>query len=92
MLYIAVYKQLPLPRVVLPFELDSYFASFIHFIMRPSTVIQGLMLTASAYAVEPAAVYHGGYNSTNAIALRIGNGGAGQSGLIEGKPSPLNLL
>jgi hypothetical protein len=42
------------------------------------------MFSASVHAVEPAAIYNGGFNSTNTIALRIGNGGAGQSGLIEG--------
>lgn len=49
-----------------------------------STLVQAV-LTASTYAIDPAAIYNGGYNSTNNIALRIGNGGAGQSGLIEGK-------
>jgi hypothetical protein len=49
-----------------------------------STFVQAL-LTAPTYAVDPAAIYNGGYNSTKNIALRIGNGGAGQSGLIEGK-------
>ncbi|KAL2817011.1 hypothetical protein BDW59DRAFT_182353 [Aspergillus cavernicola] len=33
--------------------------------------------------VEPAAVYNGGYGNTAQILLRIGNGAAGQSGLIE---------
>ncbi|KAJ5380344.1 uncharacterized protein N7496_002772 [Penicillium cataractarum] len=47
-----------------------------------STLVQAL-LTASTYAVDPAAVYNGGYNSAKYIVLRIGNGGAGQSGLIE---------
>jgi ABC-type tungstate transport system permease subunit len=75
--YIAVYKQLA-------FERDSYLKSFMRFIMRPSTMIHGLMFSASVHAVKPAAVYNGGFNTTNNIALRIGNGGAGQSGLIEG--------
>lgn len=61
---------------------------FIQFIMRSYALIQGLLLASSAWAVEPAAVYNGGYNSTKNVALRIGNGGAGQSGLIEGKPYP----
>ncbi|KAJ5905589.1 uncharacterized protein N7473_002505 [Penicillium subrubescens] len=74
--YIAVYKQLP-------FERDSYLKSFMRLIMRPSTMIHGLMFSASVHAVKPAAVYNGGFNTTNNIALRIGNGGAGQSGLIE---------
>jgi len=36
-------------------------------------------------AVDPAAVYDGGYGNDHPIFLGIGNGGAGQSGLIEGK-------
>ena len=39
-------------------------------------------------AVEPAAVYDGGYGNNSAILLSIGNGGAGQSGLIEGERLP----
>ncbi|CEO60244.1 hypothetical protein PMG11_04881 [Penicillium brasilianum] len=50
--------------------------------MNFSTFVQAV-LTASTYAIDPAAIYNGGYNSTNNIVLRIGNGGAGQSGLIE---------
>ncbi|KAJ5779390.1 hypothetical protein N7457_007110 [Penicillium paradoxum] len=51
--------------------------------MRSFTLIQGLALATSAYAVDPAAIYSGGYNSSSQVLLRIGNGGAGQSGLIE---------
>ncbi|KAJ5476374.1 hypothetical protein N7475_002103 [Penicillium sp. IBT 31633x] len=56
-------------------------------------LIQGLALATSAYAVDPAAVYSGGYNSSNEVLLRVGNGGAGQSGLIGGvynktRPNP----
>ncbi|KAJ5169472.1 uncharacterized protein N7500_002255 [Penicillium coprophilum] len=47
-----------------------------------TALIQGLALASSAYAVDPAAVYSGGYNSSSEVLLRIGNGGAGQSGLI----------
>lgn len=48
-----------------------------------------LPLVTVALAVEPAAVYDGGFNSTegttnSTIELRIGNGGAGQSGLVKG--------
>ncbi|KAI0539085.1 putative extracellular tungstate binding protein [Xylaria digitata] len=40
-------------------------------------------LTVSCSAQSPSAIYDGGFNSTNAtIGLRIGNGGAGQSGLV----------
>ncbi|MCJ1474352.1 hypothetical protein MMC13_003010 [Lambiella insularis] len=47
-------------------------------------------LASTVVAVEPAAVYNGSYKGTNdPILLRIGNGGAGQSGLIQGFPSPL---
>jgi hypothetical protein len=35
-------------------------------------------------AVDPAAVYDGGYGTNSSILLGIGNGGAGQSGLIKG--------
>ncbi|GAW14268.1 hypothetical protein ANO14919_036680 [Xylariales sp. No.14919] len=41
------------------------------------------LLAVSCSAQNPSAIYDGGYNSTNTtIELRIGNGGAGQSGLI----------
>ncbi|KAI0485823.1 putative extracellular tungstate binding protein [Xylaria cf. heliscus] len=41
------------------------------------------LLAVSCSAQSPSAIYDGGYNSTNAtIGLRIGNGGAGQSGLV----------
>lgn len=86
--YIALSKQLPSLRGALLFELDSYLTSFIQSIMRPSTMIQSLMLSASVRVIEPAAIYNGGFNTTNTIALRIGNGGAGQSGLIEGINHP----
>lgn len=66
------------------FKFKSLLTLFVHFMMYFSTFVQAL-LTASTYPVDPAAVYNGGYDSTNNIALRIGNGGAGQSGLIEGK-------
>ncbi|OJJ51753.1 hypothetical protein ASPZODRAFT_12564 [Penicilliopsis zonata CBS 506.65] len=43
-----------------------------------------MVLATSAYAVDPADIYDGGYNSSDAsVELRIGNGGAGQSGLIK---------
>ncbi|KAL2814507.1 hypothetical protein BDW59DRAFT_176439 [Aspergillus cavernicola] len=43
-----------------------------------------LSLTAPTAAISPAAIYDGGYDSGNAsVQLRIGNGGAGQSGLIQ---------
>lgn len=62
-----------------------------------------LWVAAAVFAVEPEKVYDGGYNDTDSrIELRIGNGGAGQSGLVEGidpthqpfnqaKPHPLQL-
>jgi hypothetical protein len=37
-------------------------------------------------AVDPAAVYNGSLSTPNSpILLRIGNGGAGQSGLVKGR-------
>ena len=42
-------------------------------------------LAAIVAAVDPNAIYDSGYTVSNAsLLLRIGNGGAGQSGLIEG--------
>lgn len=56
-----------------------------------SVPLQALILAASAYAVDPAAVYDGGHKSSSTpITLRIGNGGAGQSGLIGGRFIPLH--
>jgi hypothetical protein len=56
-----------------------------------------LPLVTVALAVEPAAVYDGGFNSTegttnSTIELRIGNGGAGQSGLVKGEVIPYRCL
>lgn len=40
-------------------------------------------------SVEPNAVYYGSSNSTNSVTLlRIGNGGAGQSGMVKGTEQP----
>ncbi|KAJ5280878.1 hypothetical protein N7478_006250 [Penicillium angulare] len=44
----------------------------------------GLPSLASAFGPKPEAIYDGDYG-TGEIKLRIGNGGAGQSGLIKGK-------
>jgi hypothetical protein len=44
-----------------------------------------LSLASISAAADPDAVYDGGHNSTNySILLNIGNGGAGQSGLVKG--------
>ncbi|KAJ5972261.1 uncharacterized protein N7479_002179 [Penicillium vulpinum] len=47
-----------------------------------TALMQGLALATFAHAVDPAAIYSGGYNASSEVLLRIGNGGAGQSGLI----------
>lgn len=47
-------------------------------------VVSSFMLTASIVAVAPAATYTGDSSSKH-VQLRIGNGGAGQSILIEGR-------
>lgn len=53
------------------------FFSFIY-------VLCWMSFAATIAAIEPAAVYDGGFNSTNSTTLlRIGNGGAGQSGLVK---------
>lgn len=47
-------------------------------------VLCWMSLATTIAAIEPAAVYDGGFNSTNSTTLlRIGNGGAGQSGLVK---------
>lgn len=52
-----------------------------------------LSLATSTIAASPFAIYNGGYNSTNgSVALRIGNGGVGQSGLIGGSFATSYLL
>ncbi|KAH6662241.1 hypothetical protein B0J14DRAFT_308586 [Halenospora varia] len=49
-----------------------------------SHVASWVLFVVGALAVEPNAVYHGSYNSTNSTTLlRIGNGGAGQSGMVK---------
>ncbi|KAJ5388281.1 hypothetical protein N7509_010822 [Penicillium cosmopolitanum] len=50
--------------------------------MRSFNIVSSLMLTASAVAVVPTATYTSDSSSKD-VQLRIGNGGAGQSGLIE---------
>ncbi|KAF8314790.1 hypothetical protein DL93DRAFT_2097164 [Clavulina sp. PMI_390] len=47
-----------------------------------SLALAAAILPYFVSAVDPAAVYDGGYGNNSAIALRIGNGGAGQSGLV----------
>jgi hypothetical protein len=45
-----------------------------------------LALSLGCAAQSPTAVYDGGFGKFNStIQLRIGNGGAGQSGLIKGR-------
>ena len=39
---------------------------------------------AMCAAVDPEVVYDGGYKGDAPVSLRIGNGGAGQSGLVGG--------
>jgi hypothetical protein len=43
------------------------------------------ILSVECLAQSPAAIYDGGYGNDSAIGLRIGNGGAGQSGLVRGQ-------
>lgn len=52
--------------------------------MRSFNIVSSLILTASAVAVAPPVTYTGDSSSKD-VQLQIGNGGAGQSGLIEGK-------
>jgi hypothetical protein len=59
--------------------------------MQLRRVLAAATLPSLCAAVDPAAVYDGGYGSDHPILLGIGNGGAGQSGLIEGVISFLNL-
>ena len=52
--------------------------------------LKNLLVTsfvATCYAIDPAAIYDGGFgNETGSkVELRIGNGGAGQSGLVKGE-------
>jgi len=62
------------------------FFSFIY-------VLSWMSLAATMAAIEPAAVYDGGFNSTDSTTLlRIGNGGAGQSGLVKGTFLAQNVL
>ena len=58
------------------------------------SLICGLSLLGSVAAVDPNAIYRGtgSYNTTNStVTLRIGNGGAGQSGLVKGEKQPSKL-
>lgn len=51
-----------------------------------------LCLVPLVAAQQPAAIYDGGLNNTDApVKLGIGNGGAGQSGLIKGMPPTSSL-
>lgn len=43
-----------------------------------------LCLAAVGNAADPEAIYDGGYGGEAVVLLRIGNGGAGQSGLAKG--------
>jgi hypothetical protein len=60
--------------------------------MQLRRVLAAAALPGLCTAVDPAAVYDGGYGSDHPILLGIGNGGAGQSGLIEGMTSLLQAF
>ena len=49
------------------------------FIVTPAPVDSG---TAHSSPLTPQATYNGGYTTASTVRLRVGNGGAGQSGLI----------
>ncbi|KAF3941563.1 hypothetical protein ABW19_dt0205609 [Dactylella cylindrospora] len=53
-------------------------AGFFKYFCTATVVVQSIVA-----AVDPQAVYDGGFSSTSPIRLKIGNGGAGQSGLIK---------
>lgn len=47
------------------------------------------IMSTAADDLIPTAIYYGDYTSNNSTTLlRIGNGGAGQSGLVKGKSNP----
>ncbi|KOS21893.1 putative ABC transporter anion-binding protein [Escovopsis weberi] len=52
-------------------------------ILRNLVAAAALLLANPCAAQNPAAIYDGGYGNDTQVKLRIGNGGAGQSGLIE---------
>jgi hypothetical protein len=51
-----------------------------------------LYLATSTAAVDPEVVYNGSFTGNQDIKLTIGNGGAGQSGLVGGHTSYHNIL
>lgn len=53
--------------------------------MVSSRFLAAAVLPCLGAAVNPAAVYDGGYGDKGPVLLGIGNGGAGQSGLIKGE-------
>lgn len=79
----AQHPQFLIP--LLTILLSTNFNMKLHFI-----AISVLLGNCLADAVPPEAVYSGGFEFKNeTIKLRIANGGAGQSGLIKGKMTPL---
>ena len=55
------------------------------------TLFCWIYLVVHIIAVEPEAIYNGGLaKEDDPILLKIGNGGAGQSGLVKGKGSSQN--
>lgn len=52
-------------------------------LLRKPVAAVALLLADSCAAVDPAAVYDGGFGNSSKIQLGIGNGGAGQSGLVQ---------
>ncbi|KAK1217189.1 hypothetical protein PQX77_020165 [Marasmius sp. AFHP31] len=48
-----------------------------------SALLSGVLGQTSSTAPTPKAVYNGGYQNASEILLRVANGGAGQSGLVE---------
>ena len=66
-----------LPHDIVTVSQDAIMVS-VRFLAAAATV------ASLGAALDPAAVYDGGYGSGGPILLGIGNGGAGQSGLIKG--------
>ena len=65
-------------------------SKLIKMMLKTLQLLSWTYLAAQSLAVDPVAVYDGdGAAKGAAVALRIGNGGAGQSGLVGGRNFPV---
>lgn len=76
--------------------MDNPYSTRIKMIGVVKSLLPVLVLCGLCVAQDPTAIYDGGFgngtSSNSTVQLRIGNGGAGQSGLVGGERGSDQLL